>query len=364
MKINDITNYLEKWAPLSLQESYDNAGLLVGKKETEIKGVLITLDVTEAILDEAISKKCNLIIAHHPIIFKGLKNLTGQNSTQRIVEKALREHIALYAIHTNLDNVDHGVNAILSQKLHLQNNRILSPMKSRLRKLATFCPLNHADKVRQAIFNAGAGHIGNYDNCSFNSSGKGSFRANKDADPFVGEKGELHFEEEVRIETIYPDYVESAVIDALLQSHPYEEVAYDIYPINNSYEKIGAGMIGELAAPMSEIDFLNHAKTITGIPYIRHSQFLQKPIHKVALCGGAGSFLIQEAIRAGADAFLTGDIKYHEFFDAESKILVADIGHFESEQFVKELIYSHLIKKFSTFAVLISETNTNSINYL
>lgn len=364
MKLQEIIQYLEDWAPLSLQESYDNAGLLAGRRHTEVHGILISLDVTEEVLDEAISKNCNLIIAHHPVIFKGIKNLTGQTATQRIVEKALREQIALYAIHTNLDNVEHGVNYILSQKLQIQKNRILSPMGNRLRKLVTFCPVDQVNSVRQAIFNAGAGQIGNYDNCSFNSTGSGSFRANENANPFVGGKGQLHFEEEVRIETIFPDYLESVVIAALIESHPYEEVAYDIYLLNNTYKQIGAGMIGELAIPMSETDFLKHVKTVTGIPCIRHSELLGKSISKIAICGGSGSFLIQAAIRAGADIFLTGDIKYHEFFDAEAKIVIADIGHFESEQFVKELIYSHLIKKFSNFAVLISETNTNSVNYL
>ncbi len=364
MKIKDIIKPLEDLAPPYLQESYDNTGLLIGNPQSEIKKVIITLDVTEALLQEAIDKKCDLIISHHPLIFKGLKSITGRNATERIVEIAIRRDIAIYAIHTNLDNVDNGVNAVLCEKLGLKNTKILSPKKELLRKLVTFCPEDHAEKVREAIFNAGAGHIGDYDSCSFNTPGTGSFRGSEDTNPFVGEKGKLHYENEVRLETIYPIYKEKAILNALFDAHPYEEVAYDIYFLGNEFSRVGAGMIGELEKEVDEIDFLNKIKKITGVGCIKHSQLLNGKIKRVAVCGGSGSFLINDAKRNGADIFLTGDVKYHDFFEAENKMMIADIGHYESEQFAKELIYSVLNENFSNFAVLISETNTNSVNYL
>jgi len=364
MLLNTITKELESIAPLQLQESYDNSGLLIGRPDSVITGVIITLDVTEEILKEAISKKYNLIIAHHPLIFKGIKSITGRNSIERIVEEAIKNDIAIYAIHTNLDNVDNGVNDILCQKLGLINTQILSVKSGLLRKLVTFCPIDHAEKVRESIFNAGAGQIGNYDNCSFNASGEGSFRALEDTNPFVGEKGKLHFEKETRIETIYPVYNERAILKALFEAHPYEEVAYDIYPLANNFKQVGAGMIGELESPKDETEFLKDIKKITGTGCVRHSALTGRKIKKVAVCGGSGSFLIPDALKHQADIFITGDVKYHEFFDAEGKMLIADVGHFESEQFSKELIYSILMKKFPTFAVQISEINTNSVNYL
>jgi dinuclear metal center YbgI/SA1388 family protein len=364
MLLNKITNELESIAPIQLQESYDNSGLLIGRPNSEIYAVLITLDVTEEILQEAISKKCNLIIAHHPLIFNGLKSLTGRNSVERIVEKAIKKDIAIYAIHTNLDNVENGVNGILCQKLGLINTKILSEKKGILRKLVTFCPIDFAEKVRKSIFEAGAGKIGNYDNCSFNTSGEGTFRGSDETNPFVGEKGKVHFENEIRIETIYPVYQEKAVLSALCEAHPYEEVAYDIYPLANDFNLVGAGMIGELETSLDEDEFLHHVKEVTGSACIRHSALTGNKIKKVAVCGGSGSFLISRALNQYADIFITGDIKYHDFFNGEGKMLIADVGHYESEQFAKELIYSILIKKFPTFAVQISEINTNSVNYL
>jgi len=364
MLLSDITRFLEEIAPVQLQESYDNSGLLIGNPQKPINQALISLDLTEDVLKEAIEKKCNLIISHHPVLFKGLKKITGSSSVERIVEKAIKNDIAVYALHSNLDNIDSGVNAILCQKLGINKTKILAPIKESLRKLVTFCPIDNAEDVRAAIFEAGAGHIGNYDSCSFNARGTGSFRGSDDTNPYVGEKGKLHYEEEVRIETIFPMYLEKKIISALLNAHPYEEVAYDIYFLANENNNSGAGMIGELDNAVSEEDFLNHVKQVTSMSCIRHSEFTGRSIKKVAVCGGSGSFLIQNAIGAGADIYLTGDIKYHDFFLAENKLVIADIGHYESEQFAKELIYSYLIKKFPNFAVQISEANTNSVNYL
>lgn len=363
MKIKDITNYLESLAPLSLQESYDNSGLITGNRNDKLKGVLITLDTTEDVIDEAMEKNANLIISHHPIIFKGLKRLTGNNYVERSVIKAIKNDIALYSIHTNLDNSTEGVNRKLSEKLDLEDCRILKPKQNLLRKLVTFVPIDHAEKVRESIFNAGAGQIGNYDSCSFNLSGEGTFRGGDNTNPYVGEKGKIHYENEIRVETIYPEYIEKNILKALFESHPYEEVAYDIYPLNNLFNQVGAGMIGVLKNSKTEEEFLSFVKNNLNCQTIRHTKMLGKKIKTVALCGGSGSFLINDAIRQKADAYISGDIKYHEFFDSDNKILIIDAGHYETEQFTKELIFDTLKKKFNNFACFLSEANTNPINY-
>ena len=364
MYLRDLTTCIEAFAPLSLQEDYDNSGLIIGRPESEVHGALLCIDVTEPIIEEAISKRCDVIIAHHPIIFKGIRQITGGNATERMIELAIRNGIAIYAAHTNLDNAVSGVNAMLSQKIGLRNCKVLKPVKGLLRKLVTFCPADHAAAVRNELFRAGAGHIGNYDNCSFNTTGIGSFRALENANPFVGEKNEFHLENEVRIETVFPAFLQSRIIRALLAIHPYEEVAFDIYKLENNFEAAGAGMIGELQQAMDEQEFLLHIKQLMGGSTIRHTALTGKKISHVALCGGSGSFLINTAIAAGADVFLSGDIKYHDFFMAEGKIMLADIGHYESEQFTKELLFTLLTKNFPNFAIFIAVTPTNPIIYL
>jgi dinuclear metal center YbgI/SA1388 family protein len=363
MKIKEILTALEELAPLALQEDYDNAGLVTGHPGDEAGGCLICLDISEEIVEEAIQKKCNLIISHHPVIFKGLKKLTGQTMTERIIARAIRENIAICSMHTNLDNVSEGVNRTLAEKLGLVNLSVLRKTEGMLRKLVTFCPVDYAQKVREALFSAGAGHIGAYDQCSFNAEGLGSFRAGDKADPFVGSKGEIHFEKETRIETIFPSYLKKNIIAALLEAHPYEEVAYDIYTLENEFNLAGSGMIGELPAKVSELVFLQLLKDTLKIPVIRHSPLLGKLVGKVALCGGSGSFLIQDAIRHQADFFVSADIKYHQFFEAEGKLVIADAGHYETEQFTCNLLADYLKKKFANFAVQISETPVNPVNY-
>ena len=364
MKIKDITNYLESFAPLSLQESYDNSGLITGNPNDDVTNVLITLDTIEEIIDEAINKNANLIISHHPIVFKGLKSLTGKNYVELTVIKAIKNDIAIYAAHTNFDNINLGVNRKICKKIGLINCRILSPSNELLRKIVTFVPKSHVEKVRQAIFDAGAGQIGNYDYCSYNTEGTGTYRAGKNTNPFKGEKNKLHFEKEIRIETIFPAYLQNKIINKLIETHPYEEVAYDIYKLENNFENVGAGMFGELENAENELVFLKKIKKIFKTEVIKHTKLLGKSIKKVAICGGAGSFLAKNAISANADIFISGDFKYHEFFDAENKIIFADIGHFESEQYTKELFYEILTKKFNTFACYLSEINTNPIKYL
>ncbi len=364
MILSDITSHLNSQIPLSLQESYDNCGLLIGDLHEEIIGALICLDITKEVMDEAIEKKCNLIISHHPMIFAGIKSLTGRTDTEKLVIRAIQNKIAVFAIHTNLDNHYEGVNKTLSSKLGIVNAEILKPMPDKLRKLVTFCPSSHAAQVRDAIFEAGAGQIGNYDSCSFNATGEGTFRALAGANPFVGESGKLHFEPETRIETIFPSYLENAVISALKKVHPYEEVAFDIYPLTNLHHRIGAGMIGNLPEAVDAEEFLISVKKILNLGCIRHTNLKNKKIQRIAICGGSGSFLIHDAISCNADIYMTGDIKYHDFFIPENKMILADIGHYESEQFTKELIYTFLNKKFTTFALFISGTNTNPVNYL
>ncbi len=364
MTVHDITSAIENIAPLSLQEAYDNAGLLVGDSSDTIRGALITLDITEAVIDEAIALDCNLIISHHPLIFSGLKRLTGQNEVQRCVAKAIRNNIAIYAAHTNLDNVEQGVNGKLADKLELVQRRVLSPASESLCKIATFVPGLLVQKVREAMFDAGAGKIGNYDACSFNSEGYGSFRAGENTHPFVGQQHTIHYEPEVKLEVIAPRYKLSEVIEALKSAHPYEEPAYDCVPLMNRWDRTGAGMVGNLASETDVRDFLLKVKQVLKVPVVRHTAIVKTTIQRVAICGGSGSFLIREAINAGADIFITADVKYHEFMEAGGKLVIVDAGHYETEQYTKELMYEIISKKFPTFALHISKVTTNPIQYL
>jgi dinuclear metal center YbgI/SA1388 family protein len=359
----EIIAVLEQYAPPVLQESYDNCGLLTGDANTKIKGILVALDCTEEIIDEAIKKKCNMVVAHHPIIFSGLKKLNGKNYIERTIIKAIKNDILIYAIHTNLDNVYNGVNAKIAEKLGLVNTRVLAPASGKLLKLVTYVPVKQAEEVRNAIFKAGAGVISEYDCCSFNIEGEGSFRGSENANPFIGKKGKIHYETEIRIEVILPEYLKNSVVAAMIKAHPYEEVAYDIYALENEHPRVGAGLIGELKTPINEKVMLKKIKTKLKAKCIRHTELRNKPLKTVALCGGSGSFLLKNAIAAGADIFITADFKYHQFFDAENRIVIADIGHYESEQFTIELIRDVLIKNFPTFAVHFTEINTNPINY-
>jgi len=364
MRLKDIAKFLEEFAPLKLQESYDNSGLLIGSHDLEINKAIITLDVTDDVLNEAITKKCELVIAHHPLIFKGLKSLTGKNYVEKLVVKAIKNDIAIYAIHTNLDNIKNGVNGKLAEMLGLINTRILVAERNDLKKLVTFCPHDHSEKVRTAMFNAGAGQIGNYNCCSYNLEGEGTFRAMEGTKPYVGKVGEIHFEKETRIETIVPDYKLGKVIKAMLDAHPYEEVAYDVYPLDNANPTTGAGMIGELPKETDAGEFLLNVKEILNSKVLKFNSTIERKIKKVAFCGGSGSFLIDSAFHSGADLFITGDVKYHDFFDHQEKMIIVDAGHYETEQFTKELLYAILKEKFPSFALLISSTDTNPVNVL
>lgn len=364
MTIGEIIHYLEHFAPPALQESYDNSGLLTGEKSETAKGVLVSLDMTEEVIDEAIATGCNLIVAHHPIIFNGLKKLTGSNYIERTIIKAIRNHIALYAIHTNLDNVHGGVNKMIADKLGLTDCRILQPKKHLLRKLVTYAPHENAGDIRYALFEAGAGHIGHYDHCSYNTEGYGTFRGDETTQPHKGMRGEDHEEPETRIEVVFPAFAEAVILRALRKAHPYEEIAFDVLPMENAWKEVGSGMVGLLPQPLSEEAFLNLLRDTFEAKGIRFTRKTGRNISRVAVCGGAGSFLLRDAIMAKADAFVTADFKYHQFFDADGHLLLADIGHYESEQFTKDLIVGLLTKKFANFAVHLSKVNTNPVNYL
>jgi dinuclear metal center YbgI/SA1388 family protein len=363
MNISTIISYLESLAPPSLQESYDNAGLITGNHEWECTGIICSLDATEEVVKEAIAKKCNLIVAHHPIIFGGLKKINGKNYVEKTIITAIKNDIAIYAIHTNLDNVIDGVNGKIAAMLGLKNIRILSPKENTLCKLFTFAPVDKAEQVRKAIFQAGGGYIGDYSECSFNAEGTGTFKAGEGADPYVGKVGKSHEEKEIKIEVIFPSWLAGKIVAAMKAAHPYEEVAYDVVRLSNSHPGTGAGVVGELPEPVDEKEFLVNLKQVFGLSVVRHTAFTGKKVKKVALCGGAGSFLVSNALAAGADIYITADMKYHEFFDANGSLLIADIGHYESEQFTVSLLHDVLQQKFLTFAVLKTEVRTNPVYY-
>jgi len=364
MKLRELTSFLESIAPLAYQEDYDNSGLIVGDLEKEVNGALISLDCTEAVIDEAIANGLNLVISHHPIVFRGLKKLNGKSYVERVVIKAIKNDIALYAIHTNFDNVLQGVNRKICDKLGVINPVILKQKEGALKKLVTFCPVADAEKVRQAMFDAGAGWIGNYSDCSYNTEGFGTFMAGEAAVPHIGEIGKRHQESEIRIETIYPVSIERRLLAELLEAHPYEEVSYDLYPVSNLYSQVGSGMIGNLESDQDEVLFLKHVKERLNAKVIRHTALRGKKIRRVAVCGGSGSFLLNNALSSGADIFITADFKYHEFFDADAKLIIADVGHYESEQFTQELLLDLITEKFHNFALRLTVQNTNPINYL
>lgn len=364
MIVKDVINHLQELSPLAYAEDFDNVGLLVGDKNNTVTGILVTLDTLETVVDEAIENNCNLIVSFHPIIFKGLKSLTGKNYVERVVMKAIKHDIAIFAIHTALDNSIEGVNHMICEQLELINQKILIPQSKTIKKLTTYAPSAEAQNIREALFNAGAGDIGNYSNCSFNSEGIGTFQGNENSNPSIGKKGETHSEAETKITVTFAKHLESKILQTLFETHSYEEVAYEILTIENTNQHIGMGMIAELKQPMDEQSFLSFVKDKMKTGCVRHSTFLNKDIKTVAVLGGSGSFAINAAKSAGVDVFLTADLKYHDFFSAENQILVADIGHYESEQYTKNLLVAYLTKKIPNFAIILSKINTNPVKYL
>lgn len=364
MRIRDLLQTIEQLAPLPLQEDFDNSGVQTGDVNQEAKGALLCIDVTENVIREAINLGCNVIIAHHPIAFRNFKSLTGKTYVERCIIMACKHDIVLYAAHTNLDNATGGINFRLAEMLEMQNIRILSPLKNDLLKLVTFVPSSHAENVRNALFNAGAGNIGNYDFCSFNLSGTGTFRANENSRPFCGEIGKLHHEEEIRIETIFPKFKKNEIQRALVSVHPYEEPAFDFYPLANDWKQAGSGIVGTLPETMEEEEFLYLLKDIFHLNTLQHSPYRGKTVRDVAICSGSGAFLIPKAIAYDADVFITGEAKYNDFYDVEDKLLLATIGHYESEVCSKEIFYDVLSKKYPNFVIQKSGFDTNPVNYL
>jgi len=364
MKLNELCSYLDSAVPLSFQESYDNSGLQVGIPDMVITSALITLDVTEDVIDEAIALKCDIVVSHHPLIFSGIKKISDRTPAEKIIYKCIKHDIAVYSVHTNLDVYTNGVSRKMAEKLDLKKIKVLLPQEKRLLKLVTYIPVSHLDKVRKALFESGAGMIGNYDQCGFVTEGTGSFRGNDSAKPFTGKKGHLNYEKESRFETVLFSHLKDKVVSALIDSHPYEEVAYDIYELENKYSGAGLGCVGEYSEEISEKNFIKRVANVFDAKGIRFSRLSGGKIRKVALCGGSGISLLPVAIASGADAFVTADIKYHNFFDADDKILLVDAGHFETEKFSSEILKDLIKKKFPKFAVRFSETNTNPINYL
>jgi dinuclear metal center YbgI/SA1388 family protein len=363
MFINSIIQHLESFAPLFLQEDYDNAGLIIGNGSDICTGALISLDCTEAIVQEAMNNNCNLIISHHPIVFKGLKKINGRTYVERTIIKAIKNDIAVYAIHTNLDNTIVGVNGKIAAMLGLKNVRILSPKKDLLQKLTACAPLAYYDTLLNALFAAGAGDIGNYSECSFKSIGVGTFTPGKKANPFIGKIDHRETVQEIKLEVVFPSWLQNDIINSLKANHPYEEVAYDIYNLENTYDQTGSGIVGELSTALTETQLLMHVANVFKLKQIKHTALPGKMCHKIAVCGGAGSFLLPNAIAAGADAFITADIKYHEYFDADEKLLLLDIGHYESEQYTVDLLFELLSNKFPNFALLKTGVNTNPVQY-
>ncbi|MFT4968491.1 MAG: dinuclear metal center YbgI/SA1388 family protein [Chitinophagales bacterium] len=363
MIIQELINFLEEIAPPALQESYDNAGLIVGDAKQEFTKAIVCLDAIEEVIDEAIQKGANLVIAHHPIVFSGIKKLNGKNYVERTVIKAIKNDIAIYAIHTNLDNVNDGVNKKIADKLGLEDVEILSPKMNCLSKVVCFVPLNAKKKVLQAMFEAGAGRIGNYSEASFSHEGEGTFKGNSSSKPAIGELNKLEKVKEARVEVLVENYRLSKVLSAMQDEHPYEEVAYDVIELKNVHNEIGAGMIGVLPKELEVSQFFKMLQEEFQVPVVRHTTFVKDKIRRVALCGGSGSFLLSLAKRKNADVFLTGDFRYHEFFDADNQLIIADVGHYESEQFTSELLIENLNKKFRNFAFLLTEINTNPVNY-
>ena len=364
MKLKDITSAIEELAPPAYQEDYDNAGLLTGSPDMEVTGALFCVDVTDEVLDEALETGANLVVSHHPLVFRPLKKLTGATRVERLLLKAVRNGLALYAAHTNLDSVEGGVSFAMADRLGLRNVRVLSPRENDLVKIAVYTPEAYADKVREALAQAGAGHIGKYDACSFNVCGEGTFRAGDGARPFVGEPGVLHREREVRTETIVPRHRLRAAVEAMRRVHPYEEAAYDLYPLANPNPSVGFGAVGDLEREEPLADFLQRVKKVFGAEAVRYSQPDRETVRKGALCGGSGGSLLEEAVRSGADVYLTADVKYDLFYAARGRIVLADIGHFESEYFAIDILYDTVTKKFPNFAACKSTKSINPINYL
>ena len=332
MNVGELIKQIEDWAPPGAAWEKDNVGLQVGSRGDKLKNILLCLELDEEVLKQAIKKKCNLIFTHHPLIFNPIKNLDFEKSKQaRLIQHLIKQNISLYSAHTNLDFTRDGVSFELAKSLKLKNVTFLEHEEANQFKVVIFLPAVNVDELSEALFSVGGGVIGNYENCSFRIAGEGTFKGNEDSNPVIGKKGNTEKVEEVRLELIVDSWNLGRIVNAIKKHHPYEEPAYDIYPLKNKNTNFGAGAIGELDKELSEKEFLNFVSKSLKIGKLKYCIGSGKKIKKVAVCGGSGSELLSRAINSGADAFITADIKYHAYHDAEGKILLIDAGHYETE---------------------------------
>lgn len=365
MKIEEVIAYLEQKFPLHWQEDFDNCGIQCGDKEREITGVMVCFDLSEKVIEEAIVKNCNMVVSHHPIIYRtGLKKVEPTNRVGKIICKALENKILLYSMHTNMDSGLNGGNVLFAHKLGLENLQVLSPKTDMLKKLVVFVPIEDAIQLREALFEAGAGSLGKYKNCSYNVKGMGTFTPTEGAEPTIGSVGVSEQVAEERIEVVFPAHAQKKIVEVLFKNHPYEEPAFDIIKLENLNNHIGLGRVGEIPEPMEVESFLLFAKQQLNLQVIKYSGNIGKKIKKVAVCGGGGASFVMDALSMGADIYMTGDIKYHDFFLPENKMIVADIGHFEGENFIREIIYNEINDFFTNFASYISEEEKLEINLI
>ncbi len=365
MTCKEIIKYFEEWAPKEIAWQKDNVGLQVGSLNNKLNNILLCLELHDQVIDDAIKKNCNLIISHHPLLFQPLKKIDLQNDkNSKLIEKLIKNNITLYSAHTNLDFTKEGVSFELAKKLKLNNIDFLVHQNSNQYKLSVFVPVDFVDKVANAIFENGGGRIGEYTNCSFRTKGNGTFKGSGNSNPYLGEKNKIELVEEIKLEVLVDSWKLKKILTAIFETHPYEEVAYDIYPLANSNKNYGAGTIGELDKPMHQKQFLDYVADNLKIKNFRYSKGNNK-IKKVALCGGAGSDLVKDALNSGADAFITADLKYHTFQDANEKILLIDAGHYETEihslDEVKRKLSHYTIGKNINTKIFKYEGSTNPI---
>ena len=364
MTIKDVTTFLEQKFPLYLQEDFDNCGVQCGDVRQEISGAMVCFEMSEQVIDEAIDKGCNLVISHHPLMLKrGICKIVPTDRVGAMICKALAHNMVLYSMHTNIDSGEGGGNDAFAEKLRLRNVKVLEPHKGMYRKLVVFVPKENAETLKSALFAVGCGVQGNYDSCGYTLHGQGQFRPLEGANPHIGEENHLEHVDEERVEMIYPTGLQRAVVQAIYDNHPYEEPAFDLLPLENESRTIGLGRIGELPKELPVSDFLGYLKDNLGFIHCRYCGDETKMIRKVAVCGGGGSSFIDLAIASGADAYVSGDFKYHDFFKSYQKTLLVDIGHYEGEFFIKNIIFNLLNEKFSTFATLISKMESLEVKF-
>ena len=364
MKIKEVIQFLEQKFPLHWQEDFDNCGVQCGDKERELTGIVVCFDMSEAVIDEALAQGSNMVISHHPIIYKhGLKKIEPTNRVGKIIYKALENKILLYSMHTNIDSGKAGGNVLFAKKLELQNLSVLVPKENQFCKLVVFVPAENSALLKEAMFKIGCGNIGNYSHCSYSCEGIGSFKPLTGVNPHIGKHNRLERVDEERIEMIFPKNIKRQVIETLYGHHPYEEPAFDIITLENQNREVGLGRIGLLPTSMLAKDFILYIKEKLNLDFVKFSGNRDAEIKKVAVCGGGGASFISEALTAGVNAYITGDLKYHDFFIPENKMLLIDIGHFEGEHFIREIITSLLQENFNTFATHFTEVEIPVIHH-